>query len=216
MRKNQLNKPKIFTLLFLYFPFQYNLSISITDYNFNSMLQVLYDCFIIADFDPSDIPFYHYDNYVPRPKISFTVPPNSSRKISLLNSVIILHANNDKTFDFFPRVEIVNETKGTKWSLDKHFVGIPETKGTLITWLCSWKFREELDAGDLVNLTMLSDLNNLHLIELKHDYEAVDEDNVVDQFLRDMTKCSSQFVGSVVFHLFKSHRTLYRMNLVKE
>ena len=178
------------------------------------MLQVLHDFGIISDFDPStEIPVYHHGNYVLRPKISFTVPPNSSRKISLLKSFIVLSANNDKTFDFFPRLEILNETKGTKWSLDKHFVGIPETKSTIITWLCSWKFREELEAGDRVNLTVLSDL---HLLDLNHDYEAVDEDNLVDQFLRDMTKCSRQFVGSVVFHLFKSHRTLYRMNLVKE
>ena len=177
------------------------------------MLQVLYDCCIIVDFDPSNIPFYHYDNYVPRPKISFIVPPNSTRKISLLKLIIVLYANSDKTFDFFPRVEIVNETKGTKWSLDKHFVGIPETKNTMISWLCIWKFMEELEAGDHVSLTVLSDL---YLFDLKHDYEVVDENYLVDQFLRDLTKCSSQFVGIVVFHLFKSHRTLYRMSLVKE
>ena len=63
---------------------------------------------------------------------------------------------------------------------------------------------------------MLSDVNDLHLVDLRHDYDAVDEDNLVDQFLRVMTKCSSEFVGSVVFHLFKSHSTLYRMSLVKE
>ena len=178
------------------------------------MLQVLYDCGIISDFDIFEITFYQYDNYVPRPKIFFTVPPNSSRKISLLKSFIVLFANNDKTFDFFPRLEIVNETKGTKWSLDKHFVGIPETKNTQITWLCIWKFMKELEAGDHVSVTVLSDL---YLFDLKHDYEAVDEDYLVDQFLRDLTKCcSAQFVGSVVFHLFKSHRTLYRMSLVKE
>ncbi|XWS57343.1 hypothetical protein CRYUN_Cryun09bG0166300 [Craigia yunnanensis] len=174
--------------------------------------QVLYDSGIISDFDPTDIKFYHYGNYVPRPKISFTVPPNSSRKVNLLKSVIILYANNDKTFDFFPRLEIVNETKGTKWSLDKHFVGIPKTKNTLITWLCIWKFMEELEAGDHVSLTVLSDL---YLIHLRHDYDAVDEDNLVNQFLQDMTKCYSHLDGTVVYHLFKSHRTLYRMSLVK-
>ena len=178
------------------------------------MLQVLHDCGIISDFDASkEILFCRYGNYVPRPKISFTVPPNSTRRISLLKLIIVLYANNDKTFDFFPRLEIVNETKGTKWSLDKHFVRIPETKNTLITWLCIWKFMEELEAGDHVSLTVLSDL---YLFDLKHDYEAVDEDNLVDQFLRDMTKCYSHLHGNVVYHLFKSHRTLYRMSLVKE
>ncbi|XWS57346.1 hypothetical protein CRYUN_Cryun09bG0166600 [Craigia yunnanensis] len=177
--------------------------------------QVLHDCGIITHFDQStEIHYYYYGNYVPRPKISFIVPPNSSRKISLLKSIIVLYANNNKTFDFFPRLEIVNETKRIKWSHDKHFVGIPETKNTLITWLCIWKFMEELEAGDHVSLTVLSDL---YLFDFKHDYEAVDEDNLVDQFLRDMTKCSSRFLGTtVVNHLFKSHRTLYRKSLVKE
>ncbi|XWS65185.1 hypothetical protein CRYUN_Cryun05aG0070200 [Craigia yunnanensis] len=178
----------------------------------------LYDCGIISEFHSSKhIPSYHYGNYVPRPKISFTVPSNSSRKISWLKSIIILYASNDKTFDFFPRVEIVNETKGTKWSYGKHFIGIPETKNTIITWLSSWKFGEELEAGDRLNLTVLSDLRLLESgIDLVYDYESVDQDNLVDQYLRDMTKCSNQFVTNVVYLLFKSHRTSYRMSLVKE
>ena len=182
------------------------------------MLQVLYDCGIISEFDLSkDIPSYYYGNYVPRQKISFTVPSNSSRKISWLKSIIILYANNDRTFDFFPRVEIVNETKGTKWSHGKHFIGIPETKSTALIWFNSWKFREELEAGDRVNLTVLSDLRIIQSsIDLVYDYEPVDEDNIVDQYLRDMTKCSCQFLGTVIYNLFKSHRTFYRMSLVKE
>ncbi|XVE90479.1 hypothetical protein DITRI_Ditri20bG0081100 [Diplodiscus trichospermus] len=180
--------------------------------------QVLYDCSIITEFHPSkDFLFSQYEIYFPRPKISFTVPSNSSRKISWLKSFVILYAKNDERLDFFPQVEIVNETKGTKWSHDKHLVGIAQTENTMITWLCSWKFREEIEAGDHLNLSVLSDLCLVDGgIDLIYDYEPVDKDNFIDHYLPDVTKCPSQFVSSVVGLLFKSHRTLYRMSLVKD
>ncbi|XWS39319.1 hypothetical protein CRYUN_Cryun18bG0041400 [Craigia yunnanensis] len=118
--------------------------------------QVLFDCSIITKFDPiNDVPFDYYRcrggqpkisitfdpiNDVPfdyyccrggQPKISITVPLNSGQKISLLKSIITLHAKNDKAFEFLPRIEIVNETKNTKWTYSKHFIGIPESKNTL-------------------------------------------------------------------------------------
>ncbi|XVF41613.1 hypothetical protein PTKIN_Ptkin01aG0293500 [Pterospermum kingtungense] len=179
--------------------------------------QVLYDCGIISPFDPSEhLPFYHYGMCIPRPKISFTVPSNSNGKICWLKSSIIFYAENDKTLDFFPRVEIVNETKGTKWSHGRHFAKIPETRITTITWLTTWKFMGELEAGDRVNVTLLSDSHLLgNGIDFLYDYEAVDEDSLVDRHLQDMSKCSSQFFANIVHHLFRSHRTLYRMSLLK-
>ncbi|XVE90476.1 hypothetical protein DITRI_Ditri20bG0080800 [Diplodiscus trichospermus] len=180
--------------------------------------QVLYDYSIISEFHRSmDFPFNDYDIHFPRPKISFTVPPNSGRKISWLKSLVFLFVNNDERLDFFPRVEIVNETKGTKWSHDKHFVGIPQTRNTFITWLCTWKLREEIETGDHLNLSVFSDLLFLNgCIDLIYDYEPVDKDNFVDQYLSDMIKCPSQFVIFVVHFLFRSHRTLHRMSLVKD
>ncbi|XVF30470.1 hypothetical protein REPUB_Repub16aG0060700 [Reevesia pubescens] len=184
--------------------------------------QVLYDCGIIGDFGPSPLYVPFHD---PKPKMSFTVPPNCSRKISGLKSIIILFIDDDKTSDFFPRVEIVNETKGTKWSHTKHFVGISETKNTTIAWLSSWNFRDQLEAGDHVNLKVISDLHLLkNGIELVYDYEPVDDDinldhkysNSLDQYSRGTTKCSSQFAGYIVYLLFKSYRTLWRMSSVKE
>ena len=127
------------------------------------MLQVLYDYGIITEVDAindvsnKDVPFYGAG----KQKISIIVPPNSSQKITCLKSIIILSANNDKTFEFLPRIEIVNETKDTKWTYSKHFIGIPETKNNLY-WLTSWKFRgDELEAGDHISLTVLSDLGVL-------------------------------------------------------
>ncbi|XVF41646.1 hypothetical protein PTKIN_Ptkin01aG0296800 [Pterospermum kingtungense] len=181
--------------------------------------QVFYDCGIIYEFDPSkDASFHQNCNFVLKPKISFTVPPNSSQKICWLKLVSkILYSINDKTCDFFPRVEIVNETKGTKWSHSKHFVGIPETKSTVITWLNCWKFKEELEAGDRVNLTVISDLHlKESCVDLFYDFEPVDEENLVDQYLPDLSKCSGRFFTTCASILFKSQRTLYRMSLVKK
>ena len=177
------------------------------------MLQVLYDCSLITAFDAindvsiKDVRFYGAD----RRKISITVPPNSSQKITCLKSIIILSANDDKTFEFLPRIEIVNETKDTKWTYSKHFIGIPETKNILY-WLTSWKFRgDELEAGDHISLTVLSDLSVLQsVIDIIYDYELDDKCSSLDQ-LRSMNKCSSFLSGAFAYHFFKSQRTLYRM-----
>ncbi|XVF30429.1 hypothetical protein REPUB_Repub16aG0056500 [Reevesia pubescens] len=131
--------------------------------------QVLYDCGIIGEFGPSPLDVHfrdHYEHYIPKHKMSFTVPPNCSQKISGIKSIIILSIDDDKTSDFFPRVEIVNKTKGTKWSHTKHFVGVPETKNNTIAWLSSWKFRNQLEVGDRVNLTVISDLHVLEKMVL--------------------------------------------------
>ncbi|XVF30434.1 hypothetical protein REPUB_Repub16aG0057100 [Reevesia pubescens] len=190
--------------------------------------QVLYDCgILIGEFDLANyFPFHdYYGHYIPKPKISFTVPPNCSRKISGLKSIIVFGGKDDKTFDFFPRVEIVNETKGTKWSHGKHFVGIPEAKNTIISWLSCWKFRDELEAGDRMNFTMISDLHVLENgIDLVYDYETIDDNinldhkysNSLHQYSRGMTKCSSQFAAYVAYLFFKSQKTLWRMSSVKE
>ncbi|PPD75351.1 hypothetical protein GOBAR_DD27724 [Gossypium barbadense] len=45
-------------------------------------------------------------------EVSIIVFPNSSRRIScLLNSIIVLSAKNDSTFEYLPCLEIVNVTK---------------------------------------------------------------------------------------------------------
>ncbi|XWS10422.1 hypothetical protein CRYUN_Cryun39dG0076000 [Craigia yunnanensis] len=175
--------------------------------------QVLYDCGIITVFDgrnegaTKDVSL----NGAGRRKISITMPPNSSQKIRCLKSIIILSTDNDKIFEYLPRIEIVNETKDTKWTYSKHFIGIPETKNTLF-WLTSWKFRgDELEAGDHISLTVLSDLRVIEsCIDIVYDYELYDKWNTLDQ-LRSMNKCSSFLSGIFAYAFFKSQRTLYRM-----
>ena len=183
------------------------------------MLQVSYDCSIITTFEAiNDVPVNYLLYRTVRPKTSITVPPNTSQKISCLKSFVILSANNDKTLEFLSRIEIVNETKDTKWIYSKHFIGIPETKNTLI-WTTSWKFLgDELEAGDHISLKVLSDFCVIQFagIELVYDYEPDDKCNSLYQLQR-MSKISSFLSEALVYLLFKSQRTLYRMqSLVKE
>ena len=82
------------------------------------MLHVSYDCSIITTFDViNDVPINYLHHRAGRAKTSITVPPNSSKKISCPKSFVLRFANNDKTFEFLPRIEIVNEKKDTKWTL---------------------------------------------------------------------------------------------------
>ncbi|KAG4156293.1 hypothetical protein ERO13_D03G164900v2 [Gossypium hirsutum] len=159
--------------------------------------QVLYDYGIITTFDPAPFDYnghHHYYGYqAGKTEVSISVPPNSSRKIScFLNSIIIFSAKNDKTYGFLPCLEIVNETKGTKWTYSKHFMRIPETKNTLY-WTTCWNFRgDELEAGDHITLRVLSDLSVL-------------------EFSIDLC-----LLGVFVYILSKSHKNLYRLqSLVK-
>ncbi|KAE8716631.1 hypothetical protein F3Y22_tig00110114pilonHSYRG00478 [Hibiscus syriacus] len=129
--------------------------------------RVLYDCGIITAFPP--MPFDHYGRYFghhsgkAEVSISMTPFPNSSRKTSyLLNSIIVLSANNDKTSEFLPCLEVVNQTKGTKWTYSKHFMGIPESNS--LYWVISWNFKgDELEVGDHISFRVLSDLCVLEL-----------------------------------------------------
>ncbi|PPS14081.1 hypothetical protein GOBAR_AA06496 [Gossypium barbadense] len=101
--------------------------------------QVLYDNGIITTID--SMPFYYFGHCfgleAGKSEASISVFPNSSRRIScLLNSIIVLSAKNDSTFEYLPCLEIVNVTKGTKWTYSKHFMGIPEMENTLY-WMNS-------------------------------------------------------------------------------
>ncbi|TYI91339.1 hypothetical protein E1A91_D03G185200v1, partial [Gossypium mustelinum] len=180
---------------------------------------VLYDYGIITTFDP--VPFdysgYYYGHQAGKTEVSISVPPNSSQKIScFLNSIIIFSAKNDKTYGFLPCLEIENETKGTKWTYSKHFMGIPETKNTLY-WTTCWNFRgDELEAGDHVSLRVLSDLSVLEFgIDLVYDYELDDNPNIFNQ-LPWMSKCFKYLLGVFVYISSKSQKDLYRLqSLVK-
>ncbi|XP_022743844.1 disease resistance protein RML1B-like [Durio zibethinus] len=191
-----------------------NVKVQICNYSDESEMvaspQVLHDCGIITASVPaiSDLPCFRAG----RPsKVSITVPPNSNQKISWVKSIFILAANTDETFEFLPRIEFVNETKGTKWTYSKHFIGIPETKNR-INWLTSWKFRgDELEAGDHISLTVHSDLRVLESgIDLVYDYKPDDKCNSLDR-LQWMGKCSGLFSSAFVYNFFKSQRNLYRM-----
>ncbi|TYG77548.1 hypothetical protein ES288_D03G203600v1 [Gossypium darwinii] len=176
--------------------------------------QVLYDYSIITTFDPLLFDYHgHYCGHqAGKTEVSISVPPNSSRKISCsLNSIIIFSAKNDKTYGFLPCLEIVNETKGTKWTYSKHFMGIPETKNTLY-WTTCWNFRsDELEAGDHISLRVLSDLSVLEFgIDLVYDYELEDNPNFFSQ-LPWMSKCFKYLLGIFVYVSSKSQKDLYRL-----
>ncbi|TYJ41355.1 hypothetical protein E1A91_A03G015500v1 [Gossypium mustelinum] len=177
--------------------------------------QVLYDYCIITAFDP--LPFDLYGQYfghqAGKTEVSISVPQNSSRKIScFLNSIIIFSAKDDKTYEFLPCLEIVNESKGIKWTYSKHFMGIPETKNTLY-WTTCWNFKgDELEAGDHISLRVLSDLSVLEFgIDLVYDYELDDNSNFFSQ-LPWMSKCFKFLLGVFVNILSKSQRNLYRLH----
>ncbi|KAK8307395.1 hypothetical protein V6Z11_D03G191700 [Gossypium hirsutum] len=186
----------------------------------NPMLQVLYDYGIITTLDPMPFDYsgHYYGHQAGKTEVSISVPPNSSRKIScFLNSIIIFSAKNDKTYGFLPCLEIVNETKGTKWTYSKHFMGIPETKNTLY-WTTCWNFRgDELEAGDHITLRVLSDLSVLEFgIDLVYDYELDDNPNFFSQLPLMSTKCSKFLLEVFVYIFSKSHKNLYRLqSLVK-
>ncbi|XP_052483658.1 disease resistance protein RPV1 isoform X2 [Gossypium raimondii] len=180
---------------------------------------VLYDYGIITTFDP--LPFdyngHYHGHQAGKTEVSISVPPNSSRKISyFLNSIIIFSAKNDRTYGFLPCLEIVNETKGTKWTYSKYFMGILETKNTLY-WTTCWNFRgDEFEAGDHITLRVLSDLSVLEFgIDLVYDYELDDNPNFFSQ-LSWMSKCFKYLLGNFVYILSKSQKNLYRLqSLVK-
>ncbi|XVF41650.1 hypothetical protein PTKIN_Ptkin01aG0297200 [Pterospermum kingtungense] len=203
-----------------------NVKVQISNYseesNLVACLQVLYDCGIISGFyTKNDVPLNYYRHREGRPQISMTVPPpKCGQKIRWLKSIIILSSNDDKTFEFLPRIEIVNETKETKWTYSKHFIGIPEAENNIF-WLTSWKFRgSELEAGDDISLKVLS-VPDLCVresgMELVYENEPDDDQcNSIDQ-LRWTSNCSSFLTGTFAYIFFKSQKNLYRMRrLVKE
>ncbi|TYG77544.1 hypothetical protein ES288_D03G203200v1 [Gossypium darwinii] len=181
--------------------------------------QVLYDYGIITTFDPFPFDYigHYHGHQAGKTEVSISVPPNSSRKIScFLNLIIIFSAKNDKTYGFLPCLEIVNETKGTKWTYSKHFMGIPETKNTLY-WTTCWNFRgDELEAGDHISLRVLSNLSVLEFgIDLVYDYELDDNPNFFSQ-LPWMSKCFKYLFGTFVLISSKAQKNLYRLqSLVK-
>ncbi|KAK8561241.1 hypothetical protein V6N13_149588 [Hibiscus sabdariffa] len=180
----------------------------------NVKVQVLYDYGIITAFHP--MPFEHYGRYFGhhsgQAEVSISVPPNSGRKTScLLNSTIVLSANDDRTFEFLPWLEVVNETKGTKWTYSKHFMGIPETKNT-IYWVVCWNFKGgELEAGDRISLRVVSDLCVLEFgVDLVYDHELDDRPNSF-HLLPGMSKCCNYLLGTFIYILATTRTSLYRM-----
>ncbi|KAK8665255.1 hypothetical protein V6N13_005427 [Hibiscus sabdariffa] len=176
--------------------------------------QVLYDYGIITAFHPMPFDHYgrHFGHHSGKAEVSISVSSNSGRKTScLLNSTIVLSANDDRTFEFLPCLEVVNETKGTKWTYSKHFMGIPETKST-IYWVNSWNFRGgELESGDRVSLRVVSDLCVLEFgVDLVYDHELDDRPNSF-HLLPGMSKCCNYLLGTFIYILARTHRSLYRM-----
>ncbi|KAK8564339.1 hypothetical protein V6N12_036465 [Hibiscus sabdariffa] len=143
--------------------------------------QVLYDYGIITTFHPMPFDHYgrHFGHHSGKDEVSISVSLNFGRKTScLLNSTIVLSANDDRTFEFLPSLEVVNETKGTKWTYSKHFMGIPETKNT-IYWVVCWNFKGgELEAGDRISIRVVSDLCVLEFgVDLVYDHVLDDRLN---------------------------------------
>ncbi|KAK8564335.1 hypothetical protein V6N12_036461 [Hibiscus sabdariffa] len=176
--------------------------------------QVLYDYGIITAIHP--MPFDHYGrnfgHHSGKAEVSISVPPNPGRNTScMLNSTIVLSANDDRTFEFLPCLEVVNETKGTKWTYSKHFMGIPETKNT-IYWVICWNFKGgELEAGDRISIRVVSDLCVLEFgVDLVYDHELDDRPNSF-HLLPGMNKCCNYLLGTFIYILAATRTSLYRM-----
>ncbi|EOY10030.1 TMV resistance protein N, putative [Theobroma cacao] len=171
--------------------------------------KVLYDCGIISIFDTYDCGY----NHAVGNKVSFVVARSSGQHISYLNLVVVLLAEDDKIFDFLSHIEIVNETKDSKWIHHKRFIGIPKARNN-IYWFSLWRFMGELEDGDQVSCTVFSDLCVKGCtFDLKHEpYDNLLHKHPSDyQHLRDKTISSYWLFPFFLYHLFRSQRTLYRI-----
>ncbi|XP_021281702.1 TMV resistance protein N-like [Herrania umbratica] len=179
--------------------------------------KVLYDCGLISAFDPYDLPAdgcSHHANHAVGNKVSFVVTRSSGQHVGYLILVAILNAEDDKIFDFLSRIEIVNNTKDTKWIFHKRFIGIPKAKNN-IYWFSLWRFMGELEDGDQVDCTVFSDLSVKRCtvdLEYEPDDDLPHKCSSGYQHLRGKTISSDWLLPLFLHHLFKSQRTLYRIH----
>ncbi|KAM7466872.1 hypothetical protein LguiB_014434 [Lonicera macranthoides] len=51
-------------------------------------------------------------------------------------------------------IRISNDTKNLKWVYSPTFIGVPDDDVQDMTWLCHWKFGNQLEGGDEVNISV--------------------------------------------------------------
>ncbi|KAM7462851.1 hypothetical protein LguiA_030972 [Lonicera macranthoides] len=51
-------------------------------------------------------------------------------------------------------IRISNDTKNLKWVYSPTFLGVPDDEAQDMTWLCHWKFGNQLEGGDEVNISV--------------------------------------------------------------
>ncbi|KDP27361.1 hypothetical protein JCGZ_20185 [Jatropha curcas] len=117
--------------------------------------QVLQECGIFSFFIAgSEVPYWFSHKSIGS-SISFTVTPTSGHTIRGLN-LCIVYARDDEVFWLHAAGHyaiINNETKGIIWSYSPTFYGIPEENEDMV-WLSYWKFGDELEVGDEVNVSV--------------------------------------------------------------
>ncbi|EOY25857.1 TMV resistance protein N [Theobroma cacao] len=175
--------------------------------------KVFYDCGIISMYDINGFPKGWYNHHAVGNKVSFVVARSPGQRIGYLNLGVILLDEDDKIFDFLSRIEIVNKTKDTKWIYYKNFIGIPKAKNKIF-WFSFWRFMGELKEGDQVSCTVFSDLYvKEFVIDLVYepDDDLQPECNSAYQHLQGNTMYSCWLFLLFVRFLFKSQRTLYRI-----
>ncbi|KAJ9162704.1 hypothetical protein P3X46_022460 [Hevea brasiliensis] len=117
--------------------------------------QVLQECGIFSFFlAGSKVPFW-FTHKSMGSSISFTVTPLPGQNICGLN-LCTLYSRGDQVSFFHGAgyyAKINNETKGINWTYSPTFYGIPEDDEDML-WLSCWKFGDELEVGDEVNVSV--------------------------------------------------------------
>ncbi|CAN0913347.1 Disease resistance protein RPV1 [Linum grandiflorum] len=122
--------------------------------------QVLYECGISSTFLPaSQVPDWLSDATIGSShSIQVTSPPSPTHKIRGI-SLCIVYARDEEVFWLQAAghyANIHNERTSINWSYSPTFYGIPyedEDDDEKMVWLSHWKFGDEVEVGDKLNIT---------------------------------------------------------------
>ncbi|KAM7466874.1 hypothetical protein LguiB_014436 [Lonicera macranthoides] len=92
--------------------------------------------------------------------LCFNVPSLPNSKIIGLN-ICTIYALDEGGFNN-PRnkiwdecyIRISNDTQNLKWVYSPTFVGVPDDDAQDMTWLCRWKFGNQIEGSDEVNISV--------------------------------------------------------------
>ncbi|XP_052209753.1 disease resistance protein RUN1-like isoform X1 [Diospyros lotus] len=89
--------------------------------------------------------------------VSFTMPSDANFRTQGLSVCSVYAPSNDLRFEEqCLRTIISNATKQVKWSYCPELLGFPLNEEDDVTWLSYWKFEDQLEGGDEVNISVTS------------------------------------------------------------